>query len=232
MALKKEGKVRASSGAAQAARQILDEIISGDLKAGSRLHIQDLVVRTGLGPAPLREGISRLVAGGLVEAIDRRGFKVARIESFDLNDYTAYRLLLEQQAVEQSVSSGDSIWETSLSSALDDIVNFRALPREGPREMLWRYSETHKKFHVALISASPSQRLKANLELLFDQEKFYCHNLLLADEAMANLMSLHSVGEHRSLTEAAIARDADTAVRLLADHQWKVANELRLRLPD
>lgn len=232
MAREKEDKSTTVTGAGQAAKQILDEIVSGDLRAGSRLYIRDLIMRTGFGPTPLREGMSRLVASGLVEASDQRGFKVTPIERSDVNDYTAYRLLHEQEAVRQSIKYGDVDWEGAVSAAVVAMEHYTALPRERRRDALSRYSDTHKGFHAALVSACPSPRLKSNMALLLDQEKFYCHNLVTADEPLSDLARLHPVGEHRALAEAVISRDADTASRLLADHQWKLADEMRSRLTE
>ena len=61
----------------RAAQVVGEEILSGRLAAGSRLHIRQLAERTGIGPTPLREGLSRLLARGLVVAVEQRGFRVA-----------------------------------------------------------------------------------------------------------------------------------------------------------
>ncbi|CAM5319669.1 DNA-binding GntR family transcriptional regulator [Aquamicrobium terrae] len=230
MAVNAVAKDTTVSGAGQAAKQILDDIISGDLKAGSRLYIRDLMMRTGLGPTPLREGISRLVASGLVKAIDQRGFIVTRIERPEVDDYTSYRLLHELEAIRHSIALGPAEWENSVSAAVDAMEQYESRPRERRRDALGRYSDAHKNFHLALASACPSHRLISNLTLLLDQEKFYCHNLVAADDPLADLARLHPTSEHKALAEAAISRDAEKAMRLLVDHQWRLAGELRSRL--
>lgn len=232
MAVNPEAKDTTVSGAGQAAKQILDEITSGDLKAGGRLYIRDLMMRTGLGPTPLREGMSRLVASGLVKAIDQRGFKVTRIGRPDVDDYTNYRLLHEQEAIRQSIELGGTEWENSVAEALKVMELHESRPRERRRDSLSRYSGAHKDFHLAFISACASPRLKSNMDLLLDQEKFYCHNLVAADDPLADLARLHPVSEHEALAEAALSRNSEKAVRLLAKHQWRLAAELRSRLPE
>lgn len=187
-------------------------------------------MRTGLGPTPLREGMSRLVASGLVKAIDQRGFMVARIERFDIDDYTAYRLLLEQEAMRQSIEHGDNRWRDGLLAAIDLMAGYEVMSRESRRDSLRRYSDTHSEFHVALVSACPSPRLKANLDLLFDLEKFYCHNLVAADKPFADLVGMHSLEEHRELADVVLAGEADRAAALLAAHQWRLAGILSSRL--
>ncbi len=229
MEIKKEDGSRSGSG--QAARQILDEIISGGLKAGGRLYIRDLMMRTGLKPTPLREGMSRLVATGLVEAIDQRGFQVARIERSDVEDYTAFRLLLEHEALRRSIREAGAAWERDISSAVERMENVSRRLRERPREALLRFSKDHKQVHVALVSACRSRRLKASIELLCDQEIFYCHNLVDGDEPLEDLMRLHDLDQHRELVGAALARDADAACILLSEHQWLLAEKLRSRCP-
>jgi len=109
---------------------------------------------------------------------------------------------------------------------------YESRPRERRRESLGRYSGAHKDFHIALISACPSQRLKSNMDLLLDQEKFYCHNLVAAEDPLADLARLHQISEHQALAEAALSRNSEKAVWLLAEHQWRLAAELRSRLPE
>jgi DNA-binding GntR family transcriptional regulator len=221
---------RSASGAVQVARQILGEIIAGDLKAGVRLYTKDLVMRTGVGSTPLREGLSRLMASGLVEAIDQHGFQVVRMDRADVEDFTAFRLLLEEEALRQSIVRGKWQWEAAVTSALADMAGFAPSPRKRPRDALSRYSGLHKKLHVALISACASPRLKANLDLLFNLEIFYCHNLVAAAGPLADLKQLHDQNEHRALAETVLARNADAACRMLADHQWRLGETLRSRL--
>lgn len=227
---REESELPANSGAGQAAKRILDEIISGDLKAGCRLYAKDLAMRTGLGPTPLREGMSRLMASGLVEAIDQRGFQVTRVEGPGLDDFTSFRLLNEEEALRQSIRTGGEAWQQAVVRARDAFSGFLHHSREKPRDVIMRFSGLHKAFHASLISACPSARLRSHVDLLYDQEIFYCHNLIGADERVADLMRLHNRNEHLVLAEIVLARDADAACRVLSDHQWRLAGELRSRL--
>ncbi len=62
------------------------EIVTGALKPGTRLDETLLAERFGVSRTPVRETLTRLAAGGLVEIRPRRGAVVATITIKDLMD--------------------------------------------------------------------------------------------------------------------------------------------------
>lgn len=218
------------SGAGQAAKRILEEIISGDLKAGSQLVIRDLVSRTGFGPTPLREGMSRLIASGLVIGVDHKGFKVTPIAASDIADYVEFRLLLEQKALNQSMRIADPGWSAAVKDALARFLDFSFHRRERPTDAIVRYSMLHKKLHSSLVSGCLSTRLKDYLDLLYDQEIFYCHNLVSSDNRLEDLMRLHKGSEHEELAAHALSGAIDHTREGLALHLKTLAADLAARI--
>ncbi len=62
------------------------DILSAQLLPGQKLHIAHLSKGFGVSLAATREALSRLVADGLVQVADQRGFRVSPVSTADLQD--------------------------------------------------------------------------------------------------------------------------------------------------
>src|ERR1700722_6574850 len=70
-------------------------IITGQLRPGARLPIEELADLLEMSPMPIREAVRRLDAAGLVENIPHRGARVTELSIPDLSEGFAARLALE-----------------------------------------------------------------------------------------------------------------------------------------
>jgi len=59
--------------------RIRSEILSGKKKPGTKLRLDEIKAEFGVSWSPIREGLSRLLAEGLVTTEDQRGFRVAPV---------------------------------------------------------------------------------------------------------------------------------------------------------
>lgn len=197
------------------------EIITVAVPPGEKLHIRSLCDRFDVGLSPVREALSRLSTEGLVAQSDHRGFAVAPISEADLVDLTRARSWLNDIAIRKSIENGDAAWEETV------LLSFHRLfrtPRFAPgneteRSDAWEIA--HRNFHLSLISASGSERLTLYCERLFDSAERYRHVGRMAG------VKGNRDQEHRSLMEAAVARDADMAARLIEKHFNRTAELVR-----
>src|SRR5262245_57438916 len=97
--------------ATHALHALRKNILDGVLAPGSRLRIDELRLRFGMGASPLREALSQLAAEGLVQRLDQRGFRVATADPAELSDLIASRCLIEAAALRASIAAGDEAWE-------------------------------------------------------------------------------------------------------------------------
>lgn len=143
----------------QAASLLERDIVTGALKAGSRLGIAALSERYSIGPTPVREALTRLVGRGFVDAVARRGFRVASCSRSDLHDLTEVRVLVEVEALRRSMENGGDEWESSI------VTNFHRLRLAVERNPITIRSNppdfemVHRDFHRSLIDACKSPRL-------------------------------------------------------------------------
>lgn len=116
-ALQDTAKAASSSGdpaktlATLAVDALRKSILDGALAPGSRLRMEELRVRFGMGASPLREALSQLAAEGLVQRLDQRGFRVATADASELQDLIESRCLIEGAALRASIVAGDEAWE-------------------------------------------------------------------------------------------------------------------------
>jgi DNA-binding GntR family transcriptional regulator len=201
------------------------DIISVAVPPGEKLHIRSLCERFDVGLSPVREALSRLSTEGLVAQSDHRGFAVAPMSEADLVDLTRARSWLNEIAIRKSIENGDAAWEETV------VLSFHRLSRtprfapgvETERSEAWEIA--HRNFHTSIIAGSGSERMTHYCEQLFDTAERYRHV-----GRKAGVKGEHRDKEHRDLMEAAVARDADTAARLIKHHFERTAELVRQAL--
>src|SRR5690348_6832640 len=77
-------------------------IISGALRPGARLPIEELAEHLQMSPMPIREAVRRLDAVGLVDNVPHRGARVTELSVTDLAEVYEVRLTLECLAVRRA----------------------------------------------------------------------------------------------------------------------------------
>jgi GntR family transcriptional regulator, carbon starvation induced regulator len=199
------------------ARRVMEllrrDILTGVLPPGSRLRIEGLRERYGVGASPLREALSQLAAEELVVRVDQRGFRVALAEPETLLDLIETRCLVETAALRASIASGDAVWEERV------LVAHHRLARSPRSAELDRFVPNpeweahHHGFHLALLAGCGA---KALLAFCADLQ-----NRALRFRRLSNRIAWPQrdvLAEHKAICEAAIARRADEASALLDAH--------------
>jgi DNA-binding transcriptional MocR family regulator len=94
--------------------QLRSDIAHGVLEPGSKLRVEAMCDRYGVGASPLREAMNRLSAEGLVERNDLRGFSVAPLHWDELPILSQNRIQLESIALRESIERRDAPMEDQL----------------------------------------------------------------------------------------------------------------------
>lgn len=199
-----------------AAERVRDAILSGAIPPGAKLHIQHLSDQFGLSATPMREGLGRLVATGLVEALGQRGFRALPISMGDLGDIQRMRHMVEVEGLRLSIATGDLTWEQNIVAALHrlkslSVVKDNPSPTAQPGEPL--FDRAHKAFHTALIAACGSPRLLAAHSDLHDQ--FYRYRVVLR---LVPRSKSTTDRDHAELARLVLARDFNAAAKALHGH--------------
>jgi GntR family transcriptional regulator, carbon starvation induced regulator len=198
------------------------QIISGRLAPGQRLKVETLRDLIEVGATPIREALSLLTSDGLVERLDKRGFRVSEVSLAEYDDLHRTRCWFEERALRESVGQGDQAWEDRLVLVHHRL---RRLPRTleeetGPHSNP-EWERMHKLFHMSLLSASPSKTLLQFCDQLHDRLNRYRSVAAVGAHAPRDWKT-----EHDLIAEAVLDRNADLAVTRLMQHYSRTTDIL------
>ena len=192
---------------------VRQDIVQGRLAPGARLRVEHLKDRYAVGAGTLREALALLVSDALVTVEGQRGYRVAEISLGDLKDLTDTRVMLETEALRQSIRLGDARWESDLAQAFAALTEAEQQP--GGLEPL-RWEAANKRFHEALISAHRSPWSKHLLGILYRHGERYRHVAIQMGATQTIERDVHD--EHTRIYTAAVARQEARAALALEAH--------------
>lgn len=193
--------------------QLRQDIVQGRLAPGYKLRVEHLRENYGVGAGTLREALSLLIADALVYAEGQRGFRVSPISLADLEDLTNLRVLIETEALRQSIRHGDHAWEARLRQAYAELL---AVEHASAPIDTQAFERCNKRFHEALIAGQQSPWTRYLLNLLSRHSERYRHMTL-------SLVAAHTIerdvaDEHDTIYRAALARQDARAALALETH--------------
>jgi GntR family carbon starvation induced transcriptional regulator len=191
-------------------------ILRAQLAPETKLRIEDLAERYGVGTSPVREALHRLAAEGLVSKIDQRGFRVSPISVDEVVELAKTRRWINTIALRESIAKGEVEWEERMVLSLHRLAKI-SLPAAGVSAMddtQWNTLHVlHKEFHHSLIAACGSRFILEFSDKLFDFSERYQHI-----GTMSSAPCREVDAEHRAIMDACVARDAETAIKLMNQH--------------
>ena len=110
--------------ATEVCNRLKHDILTGALGQGERLSEMYLAELYGVSATPVREAMRMLAAAGLVEYLDRRGVRVIRLTTEQIDQAFGVRLALEREALKEAVprmSQADRTRLVDLARRLDDV---------------------------------------------------------------------------------------------------------------
>ena len=195
-----------------------NDLLRGVFRPGEKLAIDALCSRYGIGATPLREALNRLSAEDLVVRADQRGFRVAPVSLSDLEELTKTLCWIGSLALRESIRNGDAAWEEAIVLAAHRLAR---VPREGAdgySSFNPEWERLHRAYHLALIAACGSHWLIDFYAMLLDRNTRYRY-LAFADASEQR----DTEQEHRAITDAVLARDADRAAAEAEAHIRRTA---------
>jgi GntR family carbon starvation induced transcriptional regulator len=189
------------------------DIVCGKLVPGVRLRVEHLKDEYEVGAATLREALSLLLSDALVTAEGQRGFRVAPISLADLEDVTNTRVLIETEALRQSIRHGDAHWEAALVAAFHLLTQAETGPGGLDPDA---FEQRNKAFHETLIANHRSPWSKYILGILYRHAERYRNINLRLTAAHASQRDVHR--EHEEIFRAAIDRKEARAALALESH--------------
>lgn len=194
----------------QASAALRDGILTGQLKAGERLSIDDLARVLDMSKMPIREALRRLETAGLVETTPYRGTRVTELSIKDLREVYQARLALEPLAVR---TAAERFGEDDAAKAGAALLRLDELDEDTSEA--WA---AHTEFHFSFYAAADSTWLLRLIEPLWETSERY----RFATEIRPR--SAISRKEHDRILRACVGGDADRAGVELYNHLARTAN--------
>jgi GntR family transcriptional regulator, carbon starvation induced regulator len=189
------------------------DVVCGKLAPGEKLRVEHLKDQYQVGASTLREALSLLVSDALVTAEGQRGFRVTPISLADLEDVTNTRVMLETEALRQSIRHGDVKWEAAVLASYQHLAQTES-QTDGPQPPLWE--RRNKAFHEALIAGYDSNWSKYLLSILYRHAERYRNINWRLTAAHASGRDVHK--EHEDIVRAALGRQEARAALALEAH--------------
>ncbi|MBK5377805.1 MULTISPECIES: FCD domain-containing protein [unclassified Pseudomonas] len=194
---------------AHLARAIIEEtlraaILDGRLPCGTALRQQDLADLFGVSRMPVREALRQLEAQALLNVTAHKGAVVAALIQDDATQTYELRILLESEALRQSIPLLAATDIERAANLIDELENQQDYSEIG---------RLNRLFHMTLYSKAPNKRLLRLVEDgLNEEERFLRFNL----EAMG--LGKISQDDHRAMLQTVRDGDVEGSVTLLVQH--------------
>jgi DNA-binding GntR family transcriptional regulator len=183
---------------------IRDAIISGSLKAGSKVSEPELAERFGISRTPIREAFRQLESEGYLTVIPRRGAVVSEFSRKEVEDFYAIKSILEGYAARCACKK---LTPKELNR-LQTINNRLAELAEAGD--IKNFFKVHSDFHELFIKAADNEKLRELIMSLVNRFQ----RLRLMSLSLPERMEI-SVKEHEKIIEAFRNKDAETAEALV-----------------
>lgn len=190
-------------------------ILDVRLQPGQIVHELGLAADLGVGREPIREALMRLQTEGLVEGLQRRGFRVTVPTVDTMREIYEIVGALEGQAVRRATREGGAILIAALAASIE--AQEAALVADD----VDGWGRADRRFHELLREAAGNRRLRETIHQ-------YDGQLQRVRVATLHLRAKprRSTDDHQAILAAIISRDEDEAVRIHHAHRRRADAEM------
>ena len=189
----------------EVAEQLRQRIFRRELEPGSWIDELKIAEEFGISRTPLREALKVLAAEGLVTMKVRRGAYVTEMSEKDLRDVYHLLSLLESDAAGVVAERATPEQQQTLRDLHAELES-----AAGNREAFFSVNE---RFHMALLDMADNRWRSQMVADLRKVMKLNRHNSLFKQGRIED-----SLGEHRAILAAMVARDAKATVKAMQAH--------------
>jgi len=200
---------RSGSIQARVIAEMRRRIITGEAASGALLSELALAEEFGVSRTPVREALKQLQTEGLVEVRPRVGTFVAAPSRRDITELFQMKELLEGAAARLLAQRGRV---PELDRLEENVREADAAVRDDDRT---RYARLVEDFHDLLIVGADNTKLEAHYRTLMNQ---LAYSRLVTTSLDQPGRPMQSEREHHVVLELIIAKDGDSAERVMREH--------------
>nr|EPB96524.1 GntR family transcriptional regulator [Pseudomonas plecoglossicida NB2011] len=196
--------------------RLRNAILDGRLPPGTAVRQQELATLYGVSRMPVREALRQLEAQSLLRVELHKGAVVAPLIGEDAVDTYALRVILESEALRQSIPLLDAADIASARQYIEQLENETRHAEIG---------RLNRLFHMALYGKAPNQKLLRLIENELNQEERFLR-FHLSSMGLGKLTQ----DDHNALVNAASDKRVEESVKVLEQHLNKAARVMRAYL--
>lgn len=195
---------------------LIDAIVKGELKPGSRLIVKEISKQLGVSDSPIREALRRLEAMGFVQIEPCIGAIVTKPSAKWIEEVFILRAALESMALRMSIP-----WlEESDIRELTKI--YESMEKCCVEKKYNEFSLQDRKFHKSLYKKNPYESLNNMISELWMKSEFGRAVFHLVPSSMSI-----SQLEHKKILDAIHHHNIEEAESIIKEQKNRVGKELR-----
>lgn len=172
-------------------------IVTGVLRPGEKINVDDLSRKFQVSPTPIREALGRLEQEGLAARIPRVGWQVAKLSHAEFIFLHDFQKVLEQAICERILPLAEKI-DFIHSRSINETMAFFVKTEQYDRIL-----EENEKFHMSLYEVCPNRILLETLRNTWDNLKWQRRIMIASKEYLDRYFA-----EHMEILNALEASDA------------------------
>lgn len=188
-------------------KSLRDDIVSGKIKAGTRVTENQIAASLNVSRTPVREALQKLVQEYFLIAIPKAGYLVEDLSDDQIQDLFTTRMEIEQIAARKAVQY---ITAEELKQLDDNLEQTKAAIKSGNDATL---TELDVEFHTIIYTAARSRELFRICKNLNDMTMKYRHGLNLTASLQNEMLS-----HHINIYQAIITKNEQLIIKGLATH--------------
>jgi DNA-binding GntR family transcriptional regulator len=191
-------------------------VLDRTLPGGHLLTEGEVADELGVSRTPVREGLLRLQAEGLVRLIPKRGALVVPVSPQEVEDVLEARELVEVHAARRA-------WAVRSELVHRLTPHLLAMRRAATSGTTWDFMSADRAFHAEVVRAAGNEVLAGVYDSLRDRQmRMGVLNLGGAPERTARALA-----DHEAQREALLAGDEQAWTDLVREHVRQAGDRLR-----
>ncbi|TAK84260.1 MAG: GntR family transcriptional regulator [Aquabacterium sp.] len=221
-----------TSQTAQTLSRLRGLVLSGELRAGSRIAELGLVEKLGVSRTPIRAALQRLELEGVLEALPTGGYRVREFEISDIEDAIELRGVMEGLAARLAAERGAT--PAQLTRARELLVCMDIVLSEPvfDEEQINNFYGRNDEFHQLIVEMCGSRVVRHQLQRTHSMPfaspgAFLRVNHLLPQAKVAMRISQE---QHQAIIDAISRREGARAEALSQEHARRTRQNLLVAL--
>ncbi|MCL9773446.1 GntR family transcriptional regulator [Vibrio methylphosphonaticus] len=188
------------------AKDICQDILSGELKPNQKLVVAELKEKYNVGASPIREALIQLSWIKYVKLEPQKGCWVAPISKTELYDLHESLNVVASVLLEKSIQQGNENWELNILTEFHKLSRFKF---QGDSFNWKEWEERQEAFYLALFSGCFSKNMQEFLHDVIRQIKRYRQVSL--SRYPKGFDEIFRIEEHEKIMKLTLDKDLDAA---------------------